>query len=82
MQFAVASPASPTSEEIACKSATVTFGNLPNHDCSGPINIPSAKLYAAVPASIDNIHAISSDIGDAGDATANLIVAALIDDVA
>jgi len=29
-----------------------------------------------------NIHAISSDIGDAGDATANLIVAALIDDVA
>ena len=29
-----------------------------------------------------NIHAISSDIGDVGDATANVIVAALIDDVA
>ena len=27
-------------------------------------------------------HAISSDIADAGDATANVIVAALIDDVA
>ena len=31
---------------------------------------------------VANLHAISSDIGDAGDATANLIVAALIDDVA
>ena len=31
---------------------------------------------------VGNLHAISSDIGDAGDATANLIVAALIDDVA
>ena len=30
---------------------------------------------------VGNIHAISSDIGDAGDATANVIVAALIDDV-
>jgi len=31
---------------------------------------------------VANIHAISSDIADAGDATANVIVAALIDDVA
>ena len=31
---------------------------------------------------VANIHAISSDIGDVGDATANVIVAALIDDVA
>jgi hypothetical protein len=31
---------------------------------------------------VANIHAISSDIGDAGDASANCIVAALIDDVA
>ena len=30
---------------------------------------------------VGNIHAISSDIGDAGYATANVIVAALIDDV-
>ena len=31
---------------------------------------------------VGNLHAVSSDIGDAGDATANLIVAALINDVA
>jgi hypothetical protein len=31
---------------------------------------------------VANIHAISSDIADVGDATANVIVAALIDDVA
>ena len=31
---------------------------------------------------VANIHAISSDIGDVGDATANVIVAALIEDVA
>jgi hypothetical protein len=31
---------------------------------------------------VANIHAISSDIADTGDASANLIVAALIDDVA
>ena len=31
---------------------------------------------------VGNLHAVSSDIADAGDATANLIVAALIDDVA
>jgi hypothetical protein len=31
---------------------------------------------------VANIHAISSDVADAGDATANAIVAALIDDVA
>ena len=31
---------------------------------------------------VGNLHAVSSDIGDAGDATANLIVAALINGVA
>ena len=31
---------------------------------------------------VADLHAISSDIGDAGDASANVIVAALLDDVA
>ena len=39
--------------------------------------------FARLPqVTVGNIHAISSDIGDAGDATANAIVAALIDVVA
>ena len=32
IKFAVASPASPMSDEIACKFPTVVFGSLPNHD--------------------------------------------------
>ncbi len=44
IRFAVASPASPMSEEIACRLSTVVFGSLPNHDCSGPMNTPSARL--------------------------------------
>ena len=44
---------------------------------------PSQSWFGRLPnTTVGNIHAISSDIGDAGDATANLIVAALIDDVA
>ena len=44
---------------------------------------PSQTWFGRLPnTTVGNIHAISSDIGDAGDATANLIVAALIDDVA
>lgn len=44
---------------------------------------PSQTWFGRLPnTTVANIHAISSDIGDAGDATANLIVAALIDDVA
>ena len=44
---------------------------------------PSQSWFGRLPnTTVCNIHAISSDIGDAGDATANLIVAALIDDVA
>ena len=44
---------------------------------------PEQSWFGRLPnTTVDNIHAISSDIGDAGDATANLIVAALIDDVA
>ena len=44
---------------------------------------PSQTWFGRLPnTTVANIHAISSDIGDTGDATANLIVAALIDDVA
>ena len=43
----------------------------------------SETWFAQLPnTTVGNLHAVSSDIGDAGDATANLIVAALIDDVA
>ena len=44
---------------------------------------PEQSWFGRLPnVTVANIHAISSDIGDAGDATANAIVAALIDDVA
>ena len=44
---------------------------------------PSQTWFARLPnTTVANIHAISSDIADTGDASANLIVAALIDDVA
>ena len=53
---------------------------------SGVDNIfvgPLQTWFGRLPnTTVANIHAISSDIGDAGDATANVIVAALIDDVA
>ena len=44
---------------------------------------PSQTWFGRLPnTTVGNLHAISSDIGDAGDAVAILIVAALIDDVA
>ena len=44
---------------------------------------PSQTWFGRLPNTvIGELHAISSDIGDAGDATCNLIVAALNDDVA
>ena len=44
---------------------------------------PSQPWFGRLPnTTVANIHAISSDIADTGDASANLIVAALIDDVA
>ena len=44
---------------------------------------PEQTWFGRLPnTTVENLHAISSDIGDAGDATANIIVAALIDDVA
>jgi hypothetical protein len=44
---------------------------------------PNQTWFGRLPnTTVANLHAISSDIGDAGDAVAILIVAALIDDVA
>jgi len=44
---------------------------------------PSQTWFGRLPnTTVANLHAISSDIADTGDAVAILIVAALIDDVA
>ena len=44
---------------------------------------PSQTWFGRLPnVTVADLHAISSDIGDAGDASANVIVAALLDDVA
>jgi len=43
---------------------------------------PSQSWFGRLPnVTVADLHAISSDVGDAGDATENCIVAALIDDV-
>ena len=58
-------------------------GTAANDLVDGVFIVPSQTWFGRLPnTTVANIHAISSDIGDAGDATANLIVAALIDDVA
>ena len=53
---------------------------------SGVDNIfvgPNQTWFGRLPNTVvSSLHAISSDIGDVGDATANVIVAALIEDVA
>jgi hypothetical protein len=58
-------------------------GTAANDVADGVFVGPSQTWFGRLPnTTVANLHAISSDIGDAGDATANLIVAALIDDVA
>ena len=58
-------------------------GTAANDVADGVFIGPSQTWFGRLPnTTVANIHAISSDIGDTGDATANLIVAALIDDVA
>ena len=58
-------------------------GTAANDLVDGVFIGPSQTWFGRLPdTTVANIHAISSDIGDAGDATANLIVCALIDDVA
>ena len=58
-------------------------GTAANDLVDGVFIGPSQTWFGRLPnTTVANIHAISSDIGDAGDATANLIVCALLDDVA
>ena len=58
-------------------------GTAANDLVDGVFIGPSQTWFGRLPnTTVENLHAISSDIADAGDATANLIVAALIDDVA
>jgi len=62
---------------------SIDGGTAANDLADGIFIGPSESWFARLPqVTVANIHAISSDIGDAGDATANCIVAALIDDVA
>ena len=58
-------------------------GTAANDLVDGVFIGPEQTWFGRLPNTVvGDLHAISSDIGDAGDATANLIVAALIDDVA
>ena len=58
-------------------------GTAANDLAEGIFIGPSETFCARLPnVTVANLHAISSDIADAGDASANVIVAALIDDVA
>ena len=58
-------------------------GTAANDLAAGIFIGPSETFCARLPnVTVANLHAISSDIADAGDASANVIVAALIDDVA
>ena len=58
-------------------------GTAANDLVDGVFIGPSQTWFGRLPnTTVANLHAISSDIGDAGDAVAILIVAALIDDVA
>ena len=58
-------------------------GTVANDLADGIFIGPSQSWFGRLPnVTVANIHAISSDVVDAGDATANAIVAALIDDVA
>ena len=61
---------------------SIDGGTAANDLADGIFIGPSESWFARLPqVTVGNIRAISSDIGDAGDATANCIVAALIDDV-
>ena len=58
-------------------------GTAANDLADGIFIGPSETFCARLPnVTVANLHAISSDIADAGDASATVIVAALIDDVA
>ena len=62
---------------------SIDGGTAANDLADGIFIGPSETWFARLPnVTVANLHAISSDIADAGDATANAIVIALLDDVA
>ena len=62
---------------------SIDGGTAANDLVDGVFVGPNQTWFGRLPnTTVANIHAISSDIADVGDATANVIVAALIDDVA
>ena len=64
-------------------SSSIDGGTAVNSLVDGIFVGPNQTWFGRLPnTTVANIHAISSDIADVGDATANVIVAALIDDVA
>jgi hypothetical protein len=79
VKFLFVQNTSTTDGVVICFAAETAAYNLANGVFIGPSQTWFGRLPNTV---VANLHAISSDIGDAGDATANLIVAALIDDVA
>ena len=61
---------------------SIDAGTAVNSLVDGIFIGPGQSWFARLPnVTVADLHAISSDIGDVGDATANCIVAALIDDV-
>jgi len=61
---------------------SIDAGTAANNLADGIFIGPSQSWFGRLPnATVADIHAISSDIGDAGDASATCIVAALLDDV-
>jgi hypothetical protein len=78
---AVDDDTAPTAVHTADKVKFLFIQNTSSAD--GVFIGPSQTWFGRLPnTTVANLHAIASDVGDAGDATANLIVAALIDDVA
>ena len=62
---------------------SIDAGTAANDLADGIFVGPSQTWFGRLPnVTVADLHAISSDIGDAGDASANVIVAALLDDVA
>ena len=61
---------------------SIDAGTAANNLADGIFIGPEQSWFARLPnVTVADVHAISSDIGDAGDASATVIVAALLDDV-
>ena len=79
MQFLFVQNTSTADGVVLCFDGGTAAHNL----VDGVFVGPSQTWFGRLPnTTVANLHAISADIDSTGDATANLIVAALIDDVA